>query len=147
LCEDKGAFFQSVLGSLNHILVGDIIWLNRFANHPSSYKTLSYISQLNQPKSLDDILYKNLDALKSEREKIDEIIIKWVNLLSDQEMNECISYTNMAGNTHSKPLSSLILHLFLHQVHHRGQITTLLTQSGIDFGDTDLIEIINECNP
>jgi len=61
-------------------------------------------------------------------------------------MDECIFYLNMAGNAFSKPFLSLINHLFLHQVHHRGQVTTLLSQFGVDFGDTDLIEIIGECS-
>jgi uncharacterized damage-inducible protein DinB len=84
--------------------------------------------------------------LKAAREKIDEIIVEWVKCLSDTHISECITYRNMAGNLFSKPFVSLINHLFLHQVHHRGQVTTLLSQSGIDFGETDLIEIINECS-
>lgn len=50
----------------------------------------------------------------------------------------------MAGKPFNKPFLSLVLHLFLHQVHHRGQVTTLLSQCAVDFGDTDLIEIINK---
>lgn len=146
LCEDKGAFFKSVLGTLNHILVGDIIWLNRFAAHPSSSDALSYISELEKPKSLDAMLFMDFDELNAERQKIDGIIVKWIKQLSFNDINECISYSNMEGKSFSKPFVSLINHLFLHQVHHRGQVTTLLSQYGMDFGETDLIEIINECN-
>lgn len=145
LCEDKGAFFKSVLGTLNHILVGDIIWLKRFAAHSSGHEALSYVSDLEMPKSLDVLLFHDLDELNNEREKIDRIIINWIKQLSSADLSACISYSNMAGNSFSKPLLSLVYHLFLHQVHHRGQVTTLLSQCGVDFGDTDLIEIINEC--
>ena len=31
---DRGAFFGSILGTLNHVLVGDLIWLHRFAPAP-----------------------------------------------------------------------------------------------------------------
>ena len=51
----------------------------------------------------------------------------------------------MNGQSFQKQYSSLINHLFLHQVHHRGQVTSLISQFGGDFGDTDLIEIIEEC--
>ena len=146
LREDKGAFFKSILGTLNHILVGDIIWLKRFADHPSSSKALSYIDKLNKPTSLDVILFDKFGDLYSERQKIDEIIVTWAHQLSESDLNECISYTNMAGDAFSKPFLSLIHHLFLHQVHHRGQVTTLLSQLGVDFGETDLIEIIDEYN-
>ncbi|MEC8081230.1 MAG: DinB family protein, partial [Pseudomonadota bacterium] len=36
LTKDRGAFFGSILGTLNHIYVGDIIWLKRFSSHPTS---------------------------------------------------------------------------------------------------------------
>lgn len=143
---DNKAFFKSVLGTLNHIMVGDIIWLKRFATHPSSTECLSYISELHKPKSLTEILFYDFDKLKEEREKIDNIIIEWVSCLSKEDVTECVTYTNIAEVSFRKPFSSLIYHLFLHQVHHRGQATTLLSQYGIDFGATDLIEIISECN-
>lgn len=145
LFEDKGAFFKSVIGTLNHILVGDIIWLKRFAAHPSSREALSYLVELEKPKSLDAILFRDFADLKREREKVDKIVIRWVKQLSAVDLTGCLSYTNMAGNSFSKQFLSLINHLFLHQVHHRGQVTTLLCQCGVDFGDTDLIEIIDEC--
>jgi uncharacterized damage-inducible protein DinB len=144
LRKDRGAFFKSLLGTLNHIMVGDIIWLKRFAEHPSSKRALSYVSELEKPKSLDSMPFNDLESLKQEREKIDEIIMQWLTGLSEADIADYISYNNMAGKPFKKQFSSLISHLFLHQVHHRGQATTLLSQSGIDFGDTDLIEIIDE---
>jgi uncharacterized damage-inducible protein DinB len=145
LCEDKGAYFKSILGTLNHILVGDMIWLRRFAVHPSSRQALSYVSEQEPPKSLDSILFIDFPGLKAEREKIDEMIVRWIKRLSAADLHDCISYSNMSGTTFSKPFVSLINHLFLHQIHHRGQVTTLLSQCGVDFGETDLIEIIRDC--
>ena len=144
LHKDCQVFFKSMMGTLNHIMVGDIIWLKRFSIHSSSQKTLTYISNLEKPKSLDAILYNDLGSLEAEREKIDEIIIQWISSLSETDIEECISYKNMTGEAFTQKYSSLISHLFLHQVHHRGQATALLSQYGIDFGETDLIEIINE---
>ena len=144
LNRDKGAFFKSVIGTLNHILVGDIIWLQRFSNHPPSTQVLSYVLSIEKPKSLDSILFKDLEQLRLEREKIDSIIINWINELSDNDINCSICYQNMAGVKFNKPYASLISHLFLHQVHHRGQATVLLSQYGLSFGETDLIEIIGE---
>ena len=144
LSEDKGAFFKSVLETLNHIMVGDIIWLKRFAEHPSSSDALSYICEIEKPKNLNSVLYTDLEKLKEEREKIDSVILNWTKKLEDSDIKGCITYKDMAGNAFTKPFVSLIHHLFLHQVHHRGQVTTLLSQYGVDFGETDIIEIINE---
>ena len=144
--KDCRAFFNSVFGTLNHIMVGDIVWLKRFSEHPSSQVSLSYIAHLESPQSPGSILFSDLDSLSIERERIDEIIIQWIKNLSEMDLNDCISYNNMAGDPFKKQYSSLINHLFLHQIHHRGQVTVLMSQFGIDFGETDIIEIVNECS-
>jgi len=146
LKKDCGAFFKSVFGSLNHIMVGDIVWLKRFATHSSSQAALSYVVNLEKPKSLDSFIHPNLSDLEKERIKIDEAMIQWIENLSEQNITECISYENMAGKPFQKQYSSLISHLFLHQIHHTGQITTLISQFGFDFGETDIIEIVSECS-
>jgi len=144
LTSDRGAFFKSVLGTLNHILVGDIIWLNRFVSHPASSEALESITRLEHPEALNTMLFDDLESLRAERENVDEIIIDWIASLSESDMEDHLSYQNMAGEPQNKRVESLISHLFLHQVHHRGQATTLLSQSGVDFGDTDILEIIGE---
>ena len=144
LKNDRGAFFKSVLGTLNHIIVGDIIWLTRFCSHPASEKALEYFRTLDHPQSLDSVLFDDLKNLQEERAKIDEIIINWIAGLSEKDLEDRLSYQNMAGEPQKKPVESLVSHLFLHQVHHRGQATTLISQSGVDFGETDLLEIIDE---
>lgn len=144
LKDDRGAFFGSVLGTLNHILVGDIIWLKRFQQHPAHEQALEYLSNHEQPESLDALLFDDLKMLEPEREKIDEIIIRWIAGLSESDVEDYLSYENMAGISQRKKMESLISHLFLHQVHHRGQVTTLISQSNLDFGETDILEIIDD---
>ena len=142
LSEDKKAFFKSVIGTLNHILVGDIIWLKRFFSGLPNNQVLAYVASISNPKSLDCILFSDLSELQREREKIDSIICSWIHELSENDLSKIVIYKNMAGKEFKKPYSSLISHLFLHQVHHRGQVSVLLSQFGLDFGETDLIEII-----
>ena len=144
LTRDRGAFFKSVLGTLNHVLVGDVIWLQRFAMHPPSRKALEPIDAWEQPASLDTILCADLESLATRRAVIDEIIADWIAGLAESALEDRLVYRNMAGKPQNKPLASLISHLFLHQVHHRGQATTLISQSGVDFGDTDLLELIDD---
>lgn len=45
----------------------------------------------------------------------------------------------MTGQLKSLQLGTLLTHVFHHQTHHRGQITTLLSQLGADFGETGMI--------
>ena len=142
LREDKKAFFGSVLGTLNHLMIGDIIWLQRFATHPANHGALEAVAGLKPPKSLDQILYPEFKALTREREKLDDIIIDWCSELTETDLRHKLHYHNMKGQPAVKELGSLVLHLFNHQTHHRGQATTLLSQEGLDVGVTDLLALI-----
>src|SRR5687768_16083636 len=71
LARDRGAFFGSILGTLNHLVVGDTIWLKRFAAHPANTAALDPIRALPQPKALNEVLYTELEGLQVRREIID----------------------------------------------------------------------------
>ena len=142
LTKNQGAFFKSILGTLNHIMVGDLIWLKRFADHPATHPALDYVREIETPASLDQILYNDLSQLDDKRKRLDQVIIDWGKQLTDDELGSTLTYHNTKGEAAIKNFGSLILHLFNHQTHHRGQLTTLLSQNGLDVGETDLLAII-----
>ena len=144
LTADGGAFFRSVLGTLNHIVVADIIWLKRFATHPSCESLLRDIVDLPNPASLDHIVYDDFEALSELRYWLDDQIIKWTGALTADDLNFVLSYRNTKGIAANKRFASLLLHFFNHQTHHRGQVSTLLSQAGEDVGVTDLLALIKE---
>jgi len=142
LLAERKAFFGSILGTLNHIAVGDTIWLKRFAAHPAQHSALDPVRQLPAPSSLDQLLFADLDALSKHRSFLDRIIRQWVAALSDQDLAHVLRYANMKGIVSNKRFSSLVMHFFNHQTHHRGQASTLLFQAGQDVGVTDLLALI-----
>ena len=146
LTKDQGAFFKSILGTLNHIMVGDLIWLKRFANHPAAYPALDYVRNIETPKSLEQVLYINFSELSDKRKLLDQVIIDWCQQLSDIDLSAILTYHNMKGEPATKNFGSLIQHFFNHQTHHRGQLTTLLSQNGLDVGETDLLALIPNAN-
>lgn len=139
LTQNRGAFFGSVLGTLNHILVGDTIWLKRFACHPSNLKSLDYVRDLEQPKALDSTLHTDLESLFCARTKMDSVIKEFSEELTENVLSTALTYTNTKGERFSKNFGHLVQHFFNHQTHHRGQISTLLNQAGTDLGVTDLL--------
>ncbi len=145
LAENRGAFFGSIIGTLNHVLVGDTIWLKRFAGHPSQLSTLDYVRDLNNPQSLNTILYTDFEKLRTARTKMDSTIQEFTHELTDSVLLSSLAYTNTQGEPFTKKLAYLIQHFFNHQTHHRGQVSTLFNQAGIDTGVTDLlVSIPNE---
>ncbi|RCX05794.1 DinB family protein [Marinomonas foliarum] len=142
LVEDKGAFFGSVIGTLNHNLVADIIWLKRFADHFSEFSSLDPVRTIQRPAALDTLLFDNLSLLQSQRFDLDKLIIAMMTEATDEMLNSALVYKNMKGVEHSQKFGFTLQHFFNHQTHHRGQITTLLSQMGVDVGVTDLITTI-----
>jgi uncharacterized damage-inducible protein DinB len=125
--QDRGAFFRSIHGTLNHLLYGDLAWLSRLTGDPPE------IPPLGQE------LYPDFDELKAVREALDNRLVDWSVSLSQERLRTPFTYTSKVdGLVRTLPTWAVVVHLFNHQIHHRGQLTTLLMQLGHDPGVTDL---------
>ncbi|OPB02224.1 damage-inducible protein DinB [Pseudomonas fluorescens] len=143
LAVDRHAFFGSILGTLNHLALGDTVWLKRFAQHPAGFAALAPLSSVAMPGDLKQVAFGTLRELSDRRAWLDQLIIDWAHSLREPELDHRLHYHNMRGMPADKPFFSLLVHFFNHQTHHRGQATTLLTQAGVDVGDTDLLALID----
>lgn len=135
---DRGAFFGSILGTLNHIVAGDTIWLRRFLGHPAHFLALEAMKDMAAPTGLAHRYSDDLGTLHEHRGRLDAIIEALAAEISDADLAQPVAYRNARGES-QKNLGSLLLHFFNHQTHHRGQASTLLSQSGVDIGVTDLV--------
>ncbi len=144
LSHERGAFFGSIIGTLNHIVVGDTIWLKRFATHPRCGDALEPVAALEMPVSLDQALFETLEPLRAHRRSLDATIVRWAGSLDEGDLDHVLRYANMKGVVSNKRFASLVTHFFNHQTHHRGQLTALLHQMGADVGVTDLLALIAE---
>lgn len=142
LVADKKAFFGSILGTLNHLVVADTLWLKRFANHPAQYRALAPIISLPVPTALDQILFADMPSLRERRILLDDMILNWSEAVTETDLDHRLHYANTKGVWADKCFFSLIMHFFNHQTHHRGQAGTLLYQAGIDVGVTDLLALL-----
>jgi uncharacterized damage-inducible protein DinB len=142
LSRNRGAFFGSLLGTLNHIMVADIIWMQRFSDHPGRHPALDQIRSMPKPQALAQTLFDDFAELRAERRKLDATIMAWCEQLDASDLNYKLAYHNIKSEAAVKNFGSLMLHYFNHQTHHRGQATTLLSQQGLDVGVTDLLALI-----
>lgn len=150
----RGAFFGSILGTLNHLVVADTLWLHRFAQHPALQAkrvdpatpdplvALHMVCEWPTPMALGEPVGTDLTSLWPSRQVLDAAILALIQALSDADLDHPLSYFNMKKVPQRKPTYSLLLHFFNHQTHHRGQATTLLSQAGVDVGVTDLLALI-----
>lgn len=127
LHRNRGAFFESIYGTLNHIAYGDLAFMSRFTGNPRVV-----------PDPGTD-LFGTFSRLRAERETLDRRILVWSESLSQDWLAEPLTYTSkIDGKTRTVPRWVLVTHMFNHQTHHRGQVTTLLSQMGLDVGTTDI---------
>ena len=113
---DRGAYFKSLHGTLNHLLVADRIWMKRFTGVGE------------QPPSLDAILYDDFAALRAARRSQDVLISRYINALDNEALAGTIRYRTVVNpQTVEQALAPALDHFFNHQTHHRGQAHALLS--------------------
>ena len=144
LAADRGAFFGSLIGTMNHLVAGDTIWLSRFARHPSRHPALEPVRAMPVPTAVTDIFSLDLPALSAQRRTLDAAILAWMDELSEADLDQVLPYASTKGVGSQRRLSGLLIHFFNHQTHHRGQCSTLLSQAGVDIGVTDLLMLVPE---
>lgn len=127
---DRGAFFGSVEKTLNHLLWADRMWMHRFTGSPPPRAAGIAQSTAEEPDWPD--------LLRARRE-LDAEILAWATRLAPADLEGNFSWFSRAtGRDRVEPRGLLIVHMFNHQTHHRGQVHALLTAAGAAPGDTDL---------
>jgi uncharacterized damage-inducible protein DinB len=137
---DLGAFFHSVHGTLNHLLLTDRHWMSRFAQcTPLRFHSL-------QDAKLEPVLgehgrelFADFEQLRAEHRETAAALVEWSRELSPEMLEAPMRYANSKGVVRKHPLWFAAAHLFNHQTHHRSQATTMLQQAGCDYGVMDLL--------
>ena len=125
---DRGAFFKSMHGTLNHLLATDRIWMKRFTGEGDA------------PERLDAILHDDFAGLRAAREAEDQRIVAWIDSLDEARLAGVIRYRRVSTpDEFVQELMPALDHWFNHQTHHRGQAHTILTGLGQEAPELDLL--------
>ncbi|MEE9453907.1 MAG: DinB family protein [Paracoccaceae bacterium] len=127
--EDCGAFFKSIHGTLCHILCADHIWMHRFDGWE-------------MPKARGDDSpdwIASWDDLQALRIASDERLISWASGLNADILAGNLTWRS-GGKTvdNSAAMWGLVVHMFNHQTHHRGQVHAMLTGFDMTPDETDI---------
>lgn len=117
--DNRGAFFGSLAGTLNHLVAADRIWMKRFTG------------QGDAPVKLNSLLHDDFASLRQARRVEDQRIIDWVNGLDESTLAGTFTYRPITQPIEiTQPLWAAVSHFFNHQTHHRGQCHMTLTALG-----------------
>jgi uncharacterized damage-inducible protein DinB len=129
---DRGAFFGSLHGTLNHLLAGDRIWMGRILNRDHGVSRL------------DEILYDDFAELRAARTAEDVAIVAYADGLKAEDMLAVLEYQTFTAGSGKTPLPLVLGHMFNHQTHHRGQAHAMLSQAGLAAPSLDLLYFLRE---
>jgi uncharacterized damage-inducible protein DinB len=130
---DRGAFFKSLHGTLNHLLVGDRIWMRRFTGEGEA------------PDRLDAILFEDFAELRKARVVEDRRIESYIHGLDERALSGTFTYATITNPAKvEQRLCEALDHFFNHQTHHRGQAHCLLTAIAGGAPSFDLIILQRE---
>ncbi len=127
LQQDCAAFFYDVIHTANHLLVGDILWMQRISS-----------AQSKADYALNEVLYPNIATLTTARQQQDLDLILWIQNQPLTAFAQEIQYERR-GQQYTEPLCEILAHVFNHQSHHRGQLHSMLFQLTGQSLELDLI--------
>ena len=121
LTRDRGAFFGSILGTLNHLLWGDQLWMSRFDGGPGP--------DVGIPESVNT--HPTLASWSADRFRTDGRIRLWAEGLDTLDLTGELSwYSRAVAAQVTQPKALCVQHFFNHQTHHRGQVHAMITATG-----------------
>ena len=129
LTQDRGDHFGSIMGTLNHLLWGDMMWISRFDGAARPDVGLA-----------DSAAFTPTAAVwAADRFRMDARITLWSNSVSALDLIGDLTWTSaVAGRDVTKSKALCVMQMFNHATHHRGQVHAMLTSIGIKPDDTDL---------
>jgi uncharacterized damage-inducible protein DinB len=123
--------FGSIHGLLNHILLGDGIWIARFEGGGAA------------TPPLNTVLFEDFSGLRAARIAQDAWIESFFAKLPADFSGWSFPYVNNKGKDYVERADVAFSHFFNHQTHHRGQVHVMLSQTTVAAPSLDLHRIIN----
>jgi len=128
---DVGSWFGSIHGILNHVIVSDINWLFRYGALAPDSPVLKDPQLHPASLSWQHDLHDDFEALASHRRAVDGLIRAWFAEFPELRYGELFSYRDSKGAARSAIACDAFDFLFVHQAHHRGQMSQILDTLGV----------------
>lgn len=136
LKRDRASWFGSLTGLLNHIIVTDIHWLDRFRPLAADAPPLAdgrLAAFTLEWKPLSD----DFTVLQEGRTVIDRLFCEWFAFFPEEEYGRIFDYEDSGGGIHSVPAARAFDFVLMHQNYHRGQISQILDEIGLPHSFAD----------
>jgi uncharacterized damage-inducible protein DinB len=113
-----GNSFPSLRDTMAHLLAVEWLWLERWRGRSPGV--------LLAPEE-----FPTVAAVRERWNVVEREVRQYLGTLSAETLDQPTTCTGTRGNTWTYPLWTMMLHFLDHQTYHRGQVTALLRQLGI----------------
>jgi uncharacterized damage-inducible protein DinB len=137
--KDRKSYYGSLSGLARHVLDGATYFHGLFrASMPSAAKALEPTLGMKVPEGRLDA--KGWESAKASLAAADRATIALLESLSDQELASPVAVDWYGGKPPSVPFHFLAHQLVVHGLHHRGQVSQILDEMGVehDYSGIDL---------
>lgn len=117
----RTSFFPSIQATLEHILLVDLYYLDVLEGGRLGYRHFS------ARRAVEEFAVIRTDQIAT-----DQRLIGFCDRLSASELNRIIGIDRGPKGTHWETVNDTLSHLFVHQIHHRGQVHAMLAGTSID---------------
>ena len=142
LSRPAGAYFGTIVGIVNHILTSDLGWLVRFRDGGVASQALMDPALEFEHPGFGKILHAGYDSLKAHQREVDLVILDFVAELTLPD--QVFSYVNTKGEEHRFRVGDVLLHVLNHATHHRGQISQILDEAGVEHDYSNVWPLLEE---
>jgi uncharacterized damage-inducible protein DinB len=122
-----GNSFPSVRDTLVHLLAVEWLWLERWRGRSPRV--------LLAPEE-----FQTFADVRERWEAVEQEMRQYLATLSAGTLDQPVTCTSTRGNTWTYPLWRMMVHFLEHQTYHRGQVTALLRQLGVQPPKVDFLD-------
>lgn len=125
-----GSSFSSIQGTIAHLLRTEWVWLERWRCRSTTKREAAEFAGEK---------FLNLSAIEERWRTVERDVREYLAGLNEERLTKPLSYANLDGESFTYPLWRTLFHVINHQTYHRGQVTTMLRQVGIQPPQIDFL--------
>lgn len=130
--KERPTLFKSIIGTLNHNHVVDLIWQAHLEGRPHGFRARNLV------------LYPHLPDLWAAQQKINAWFVDWAQAQSESSFRELVRFTFVSGEAGAMTRGEMLLHVVNHATYHRGWVAEMFFAVPARNPTTDLPVFLQE---
>lgn len=132
---ERPTLFKSIIGTLNHSYVVDLIWQAHLEGRPHGFAARNVV------------LHPVLDALWQAQQTLNDWLLAWSHAQSQSSLRETVKFRLMSGEAGAMTRAEILMHIVNHATYHRGWISDLFFQVPAKPPTTDWNIFLSDVSP